>query len=194
MESKTERQKEILSVSLSIISKRGIQGLTIKNLSREIGVTEGAIYRHFDSKMDIISGIATSFKLGSTRVLEKILTSDNKPLEKIRNFFLGQCDQFAKNPALVSVLFTDDWLIGHDSLRLQIQQTILAHKNRLLGVIKEAQKQGAIESIDPAHIFITVMGSLRLLVNQWRSGGYTFDLKREGERLWRSLQQLITNN
>jgi len=36
-----------------------------------------------------------------------------------------------------------------------------------------------------------VMGSLRLLVLQWRIGGYRFNLMRAGEKLWRSLEVLI---
>ena len=36
-----------------------------------------------------------------------------------------------------------------------------------------------------------IMGSLRLLVLQWRSGGYEFDLLRAGEKLWRSLESVI---
>ncbi len=37
-----------------------------------------------------------------------------------------------------------------------------------------------------------VMGSLRLLVLQWRIGGYGFDLLRAGEKLWHSLETLIS--
>ena len=45
----TERQQEIINKSIEIIATKGIQGLTIKNLSKEIGVSEPAIYRHFEN-------------------------------------------------------------------------------------------------------------------------------------------------
>jgi len=35
------------------------------------------------------------------------------------------------------------------------------------------------------------MGSLRLLVLQWRADEYGFDLMPAGEKLWRSLEMLI---
>ncbi|MGC9375649.1 MAG: TetR/AcrR family transcriptional regulator, partial [Bacteroidales bacterium] len=41
----SERQKEILTTAVEIIAAKGIQGLTIKNLSKEIGISEAAIYR-----------------------------------------------------------------------------------------------------------------------------------------------------
>ncbi len=64
----TERQKEIISVSLELISEKGIQGLTIKNLSKKIGVTEPAIYRHFDSKTEILISILDFFKKNSAQI------------------------------------------------------------------------------------------------------------------------------
>ncbi|MBL6964026.1 MAG: helix-turn-helix transcriptional regulator, partial [Candidatus Marinimicrobia bacterium] len=52
----TERQDQIIQESIQLIAEKGIQGLTIKNISKAIGITEPAIYRHFDSKNDIILG------------------------------------------------------------------------------------------------------------------------------------------
>jgi AcrR family transcriptional regulator len=50
----TERQKEILDTALDLISQKGIQGLTIKNLSKKIGISEPAIYRHYENKIEIL--------------------------------------------------------------------------------------------------------------------------------------------
>ena len=58
----TERQKEIIKASLELITNKGIQGLTIKNLSKKIGVTEPAIYRHFESKTQILISMLEFFK------------------------------------------------------------------------------------------------------------------------------------
>ncbi|MCK5088225.1 MAG: helix-turn-helix transcriptional regulator, partial [Melioribacteraceae bacterium] len=46
----TKRQAEIIDESIKLIADKGIQGLTIKNLSKAIGVSEPAIYRHFENK------------------------------------------------------------------------------------------------------------------------------------------------
>ena len=50
----TDRQKEIIEVSLNLIAGKGIQGLTIKNISKEIGISEPAIYRHYENKIQIL--------------------------------------------------------------------------------------------------------------------------------------------
>lgn len=50
----SERQNQIISETIRLIHTKGIQGLTIKNISNGIGVTEAAIYRHFKSKDEIL--------------------------------------------------------------------------------------------------------------------------------------------
>ncbi|MCK5675079.1 MAG: helix-turn-helix transcriptional regulator, partial [Spirochaetales bacterium] len=50
MKDLTKRQRQIIDISINIISERGIQDLTMKNLSSQLGISEPAIYRHFESK------------------------------------------------------------------------------------------------------------------------------------------------
>ncbi len=72
---KTERQIEIINVALELISEKGIQGLTIKNLAKKIGITEPAIYRHYDSKTDILIAVLDLFKQNTELLYEKQLNS-----------------------------------------------------------------------------------------------------------------------
>ncbi|MCK5774772.1 MAG: TetR/AcrR family transcriptional regulator, partial [Bacteroidales bacterium] len=44
---RSDRQRQIINESIQIIHIKGIQGLTIKNISLAIEVSEAAIYRHF---------------------------------------------------------------------------------------------------------------------------------------------------
>lgn len=58
----TERQQEIINVSLELIAESGIQSLTIKNLAKKIGFAESAIYRHYENKIQILLAILDFFK------------------------------------------------------------------------------------------------------------------------------------
>ena len=57
----TKRQEEITKEAIKLISEKGIQGLTIKNLSKRIGISEPAIYRHFEGKTDILLNLLLRF-------------------------------------------------------------------------------------------------------------------------------------
>ena len=67
----TDRQQEIIDTSLEIISTIGIQGLTIKNLSKRIGISEPAIYRHYENKISILLAILDYFKSSGEQMFRK---------------------------------------------------------------------------------------------------------------------------
>ena len=51
------RRREIIDAARLVITERGMQALTIGNLARAVGVSEGAIYRHFRGKKQILAGL-----------------------------------------------------------------------------------------------------------------------------------------
>ena len=187
----TGRQQEIIEAALEIISSLGIQNLTIKRLSSRIRVTEGAIYRHFDSKEEILAAIAELFHISSTEILKEIVDSHMSSLEKIKSFFLGRCRQFSQNRGLVLVMFSEDIFKGYNELLQKVMETIQAHRKHLISAFIEGQKQKKIVDGDPDHLFMIVMGTLRLLITRWRGTEFSFDLVEEGEKLWQSLEHLI---
>ena len=48
------RREEIILASTKVIGNEGIKSFTIKKLAMNLPLTEGAIYRHFKSKEEIL--------------------------------------------------------------------------------------------------------------------------------------------
>ncbi len=51
------RRREIIEAARVVITDHGMQALTIGSLARTVGVSEGAIYRHFRGKKQILAGL-----------------------------------------------------------------------------------------------------------------------------------------
>ena len=66
----TARQKEIVAAALAIISERGLEALTIKNIAARVGFSDAAVYRHFRNKAQILSTIIDLFASSSARLLD----------------------------------------------------------------------------------------------------------------------------
>ena len=49
------RQHQIMEAARNLIAIKGMDGVTIDAIAEEVGLTEGAIYRHFTSKHQILS-------------------------------------------------------------------------------------------------------------------------------------------
>jgi len=188
----SDRQKQIVLTSIQLIAEKGIQGLTIRNLSRRIGISEPAIYRHFDSKIDIILGILAYFRDGSLPVLKRILTSGSSSIEKLELVFLNHFERFRKEPALASVVFSEE--IFQDDHRLSSEISSIMSENRMVvsKIIREGQQGKEIrQDISCEHLSMIIMGSLRLLIKNWRLSEFSFDLYETGSSLWNSLEKLL---
>lgn len=50
-------RQQILDASLRLFSERGFARTTVRDIAREAGITDAAIYYHFDSKRDVLEAL-----------------------------------------------------------------------------------------------------------------------------------------
>ncbi len=185
----SERQKEIINASLEIIAENGIQSLTIKNLSKKIGLVESAIYRHYESKtqilIDLLDAIGEQTKFSNKTEVDSIFEFIEKKLGK-------HFQTFQENPASVSVVFAEDLFQNEPKLvektRLKMEKSLSA----LSELILQGQQRGEIRpDIDAGIISVMINGSLRMLVKQWKMSGYSFNLVSRGKKLIESYRLML---
>jgi len=192
MKEMTDRQREIVEAALAIISEHGLEALTIRNIAGRVGFSDAAVYRHFRNKAQILSTIIDLFASSSAKLLAEINACDCSSVDKIKLFFLDRCRVFSADRVLATVMFAENLFQGDPAQAAKMHQVLGSHRRLLLKTIRGGQRQKAIRDLPAEHLFTLVMGSLRLLVLQWRAGAYGFDLLRAGEKLWRSLEILIS--
>lgn len=190
----TKRQREIIDASIRIIAERGIQELTIKNLSRIIGISEPALYRHFESKIAILQGILAFFASRSRSAFEKAVGSGMSAADQLRAVLTAHFDQFARYPSLSAVLFSEEIFQNDRRLSEMVLDIMDTGQFYLRNIIQRGIAEGEFRNDVPAeHLMIAVMGSLRLIVTKWRLSSYGFDLRQEGGTLGESLLLLLAS-
>lgn len=189
----TERQKEIVVTSGRLISQSGISSLTIKNIAREMGFTESAVYRHFSSKDQIVLSMLYHLMAEMEVRDAEILAKYAPALEKIAQIFLEQLGYFQNNPHFTGVVFPDGLLDESSEINAAILQMMATKKKYLVPLITEGQFQKQLrDDITCEEIAHILMGSFRLLVLNWRISKYSFDLQLQGQQLLSTLFKLIT--
>jgi AcrR family transcriptional regulator len=191
----TERQQEIISVALGLINEKGIQGLTIKNLSKKLGITEPAIYRHFENKVQILVALLDLLKKNTSGIFQAELNSDEPAVQKIERLFEKHFKSFADMPPLASVVFSEEIFRNEEKLIEKISEVIEHNNQTLLAILKEGQKNNEIRNdISAEHLVVFIMGALRLFVKKWQFSGFAFNLEKEGARLIKSVNLLISKH
>jgi len=190
----TPRQKEIMETAMRLIAEKGIQKCTIKNVSRHIGISEPAIYRHFESKMDILLGILSCFKQRTKATSERIRSSESTAIKQIESIFFGHVHQFTADPTMAAVIFSEEIFQNDRRLSEEVFSIMKLSQDTMLEIIEKGQSNGEIRSdIPKEQLALILMGALRLMVTKWRLSGFSFDLEKEGTDLWNALRKIQTS-
>ena len=184
MKNQTDRQTEIMDVALELINSKGIQGLTIKNISKEVGISEPAIYRHFESKTDIILGVLSNFKELALMLSEMMKDFDAPASEKVNFLFSRMLDLFTETPSMVSIIFSEENFINEKVLKDRIIEILNLHTETMENIISKGQIEKSVRTdIDAKNLALIAMGSFRLLVKKWELNNHNFNLQTEGKNL-----------
>lgn len=188
----TPRQSEILSESIKLIANKGIQGFTIKNLANAIGITEPAIYRHFKNKQEILVELLSLFKENKESFMRNVQANSITPMKDLKTMFENRFRFFANNPAIASVIFSEELFRNDPLLSKMVFEIMKGNQKIILQIISAGQKSSDIKpNVAAEQLAFIITGAIRLIVTKWRLSEYSFDLEKEGKKLWKSIEILI---
>ena len=101
------RQEQIKQAVLHIIYTDGLKSLSTRNLAKRIGMSEGAIFRHFASKQDIILAIIKDVQNDFIGSLRAIANSSTEPKERLNRFLCQTVTYLTKNKGITMLLFSE---------------------------------------------------------------------------------------
>jgi AcrR family transcriptional regulator len=185
------RQKQIIESSMEIIHLGGIQNLTIKEISKQIGISEQAIYRHFKNKLAILLAIIEYFNEN----LKKSFHSPNKavsPLEKIRDLTTAHLEYLQERPSTTAIIFAEEIFQNESVLAEEVNRSLNKRIEQMTELLQLALERDEIKkTIDPGNMALVFLGSLRLLVSKWRMSEFSFNLVDNGKKVISDLVELI---
>jgi len=188
----TDRQNEILNASLQLIADKGIQGFTIKNLAKKMNFTESAVYRHFETKIQILATILDIFKNKSKLFLDTESEKNVSAIVKIENLFMVHFKVFTATPSLVAVIFSEELFRNETVLSNVVNNIMTNYAQTLTKIIELGQKKGEIrDDVDATYLTTILMGSIRMMAKQWYMTNYAFDLIVKGTELLNSMKVMV---
>lgn len=187
------RQIEIMEIASQIIDRDGIQELTTKNLAAEIGLSEAALYRHFESKNEIMLGLLDYFMCEmKDRVAEIAAEPGRTPPELLKDIFTSQLKTFAEKPAIVSVIFSEGIFQFNKELTKKVSSMMEMMRMQIHTIVKNGQQDGSFRNFEgPSTITTIIMGSMRMAVLKWKILSRNSDLVKEGNKVLNGILKMI---
>jgi AcrR family transcriptional regulator len=187
------RQREIIEATLALLAESGTQNLTTAHIAERVGISEAALYRHFDGKFDIIG---SSIKFVGKRMRSQLseIPEEKSAKEKLKRVFFHHLEYIEDHPGNARLLFSDDIHFDDPELRKLLRGIVEGRKSFIGEIIEEGQQEGAIKpGMDPEGVALMFIGLIQSKVLLWSLAGRSSSLTRNSRKLWGVFEEAITS-
>lgn len=150
----TPRQEEILDRTFELVRDRGIAGLTVRLIAERVGVTEGALYRHYPSKEAILLALAERIESRLLGPIRKIAESTASPRERVAGILRHHVETLLATDSLALLLVAEASFSEHEELRNRMRRIVTGYLETLEGVVSEV----ADPSLQSDELAVLAMG------------------------------------
>jgi len=148
-------KNKINNVALKLFNKNGIKATSIRQIAKDVGITEGAIYKHFESKDQIAYEIFEFYMINFRELLLDESGKTSEPGKKIILLVEAFFD-FAKNYPMGYTYI----MIGHYTQLTKLKKDFIKPKDIFEDCIREGIKKNIFRKNDPNLAVAMVVGLL----------------------------------
>ncbi len=171
-ESTLIRQEQIKKAVLDIIADEGLHNVSARNLAKRIGLSEGAIFRHFATKRDIIKGIMDDVTADLIGSLRSIAISPQKSEKKIFEYLCRNIKYLSENKGITMLLFSEAAHLGDKELKTKLNQILAEQKEFIIKIVKDGiaegvwQKDISAEDFAMLYLGIPITFNIEFILNK----------------------------
>jgi len=186
------RQKQIVDAARKVIIKYGSEHVTVRKIAEETGVSEGAIYRHFKSKRDILSLMIYDVESALLADFKSLPMNGPMTLETLETVVSRHIASVARRKGVSFQVIAEIVSFGDKGLNQQVFDIINSYTNRVEDILSEGVKTGVIRAdIDLKAAAFLFFGMTQGLVNRWALSQYSFNLEKEYLSLWKLFREAV---
>lgn len=178
--SRTARQQKIIKCARAVIFLKGIERLTVREIAQELKMTNGALYRHFKSKNEIISLLIDDIEDTLLSAIQEAADKNTDPVQKLESIFLSHLSysEQMKGTSFTVINQVSGLKDAH------LKRKMLGVLNKYLRTIKRIVDQGIgsgvfRKDIDSTSASIAFFGTIQSIVTLWCLSGYKHSLRKD---------------
>ncbi|MBL8953039.1 MAG: TetR/AcrR family transcriptional regulator [Myxococcaceae bacterium] len=163
-----DTRQNILDAALDLFSENGFFGTSMRDIAKQVGVRESALYHHFKSKDAIVHGLAQTLGPGHARHLAELdigamldAVPPRQLLEQVVQFMITSWSMPSEQKMFRFMLSEGPRLGQHDVLNLPAY-AFEARRN-ISRVFVEMMRRKLIKKRDPMTVTIAFMAPLMML-------------------------------
>jgi AcrR family transcriptional regulator len=179
------RQDQIIEAARKLVVKYGSEHVTVGKIAKEVGISEGAIYRHFKSKGEVLSGLADQIANDLLADIGDHVYTNATSLEFLDTVLKNHLSGIQQRKGIAFQVIAEIISFGDKKLNRKVSEVITNYVTSLKHLLSEGIKTGEIkEELDIEAAALILFGMIQGLVNIWALSNYDFNLEEKYKQLW----------
>ncbi|HEY2033994.1 MAG TPA: TetR/AcrR family transcriptional regulator [Rhizomicrobium sp.] len=162
-----ETREQILAAARAAFDRDGPEGLSMRDISKEVGVTPMAIYRHYENKQALIDALVLDALNEWSQIVAAIPPAP--PLEWLRDIGIAHLDFALRKPRRYEAAF-----LTHTTKARRYPDDFVAGQSPAgalqLRLIEELMAQGVLKASSPVEVLVTNAALSQGLITLYRAG------------------------
>lgn len=173
--SKSIRREEILSSARRIIALKGFEHLTVRQMAKDIRVTEGALYRHFKSKQEIISLLIDDIDSTLMHMIKPAEKEQADPMVRLERILMEHITYIEKRKAASFMLMNETLSLKDKVSQRKMLKIVHNYLKVIAGILIEGIRKGRFrQDINVMSAAIVFFGMIQSLSTLWALSGFKY--------------------
>lgn len=179
------RQAEIVAVALHLAQDRSPAGITTTDLAQAMGLSQGALFKHFPSKDAIWLGVMAWVQDNLLRTLQEAAAQAPAPMEALGAVFDAHVRFVMAHPGVPRVIFHELQQAQDSALKQQVRGVMQGYRQLLLGLLDAAVQSGEVAAdLDTAAAATLFVGIVQGLVMQSMLSGRIATMDEQAQKVF----------
>ncbi len=180
-----QRRAATIEAVMELAAEQNPSEITTTGIAKHMGVTQGALFKHFPSKEAILQAVMEFVSRRLLARVDKAIAAAPTPLAAIEGIFMAHIDFVVKHPGVPRMMFGE---LQHAKLTApkRMALTLLRqYSERLQRLLEEGKAAGELTaSLDSAAAATLFIGTIQGLVMQSLLAGDVGLMQKEAPRVF----------
>ncbi|MDW7773081.1 MAG: TetR/AcrR family transcriptional regulator [Desulfobulbaceae bacterium] len=187
-----KRRAVTVETVVQLAAEQNPSTITTTAIAGRMGLTQGALFRHFPTKDAIIESVMEWVAARLLSRVEKAVKKAPSPLAALEAVFMAHIEFVAQHPGVPRILFGELQRAEDTASKRMVQKLIHRYGEQLHGLIEEGKKSRELDAdLDTEASVILFIGTIQGLVMQSLLAGNVNRIRREAPRVFAIYQRGI---
>jgi TetR/AcrR family transcriptional regulator, fatty acid metabolism regulator protein len=166
--------------------------LSIARVAKRVGLVPSAIYRHFESKDQVIDAVLDLIFDRLMDHVSKACRATNDPFERLKLILTRHIRLILENHAIPRIIFSEEVYSGNIDRKANLNRKIGRYLAEISKIILQGQHENRLrKDVDPDTVSVMFLGIIQPAAILWHISDETFDVAKHADKAWRFFKESL---